>query len=77
MIQTRFVLPDLISEFTEIDLDQTLTPEEKDKRKADRQQHCDAQAERIPQHLTATARLLLVREKMSSTLIEDNKVGHC
>src|SRR5207248_9771398 len=34
-----FVLPDLINEFTEIDLDQTLSPEEKDKKKAERQQH--------------------------------------
>src|SRR5438270_502970 len=42
-----FVLPDLINEFTEIDLDQTLSPEEKDKRKTERQQLCDTQAERI------------------------------
>src|SRR5213083_1224481 len=36
-----FVLPDLISEFTEIDLDSSLPQEEKDKKKAERQQHCD------------------------------------
>src|SRR5438445_460983 len=42
-----FVLPDLINEFTEIDLDPELSQEEKDKRKAERQQHCDTQAERI------------------------------
>ncbi len=42
-----FVLPDLISEFTEIDLDETLSDEEKDKKKSERQQHCDEQAERI------------------------------
>ena len=42
-----FVLPDLISEFTEIDLNATLSDEEKDQRKAERQQHCDAQAEQI------------------------------
>src|SRR5205814_8795482 len=42
-----FVLPDLISEFTEIDLDPELSQEEKDKKKAERQQHCDTQAERI------------------------------
>src|SRR4051795_6795124 len=35
-----FVLPDLISEFTEIDLDSSLPAEEKDKKKAERQQHC-------------------------------------
>src|SRR6187397_3379810 len=32
-----FVLPDLINEFTEIDLDETLSPEERDKKKAERQ----------------------------------------
>src|SRR5204862_127120 len=42
-----FGLPDLINEFTEIDLDPELSQEEKDKKKAERQQHCDAQAERI------------------------------
>src|SRR5213592_1942676 len=34
-----FVLPDLISEFTEIDLDRTVTDEQRDKLKSDRQQH--------------------------------------
>src|SRR5437016_13721034 len=34
-----FVLPDLINEFTEIDLDPALSQEEKDKKKAERQQH--------------------------------------
>src|ERR1041384_3027738 len=43
-----FVLPDLINEFTEIDLDPNLPQDEKDKKKAERQQHCDAQAERTP-----------------------------
>src|SRR3954466_11022409 len=42
-----FVLPDLISEFTEIDLDASLADEDKEKTKVTRQQHCDAQAERI------------------------------
>src|SRR6185295_17607447 len=42
-----FVLPDLISEFTEIDLNSSLTPEDRDRQKAERQQHCDAQGERI------------------------------
>src|SRR6202165_3511711 len=37
-----FVLPDLINEFTEIDLDETLSDEEKDKKKSERQEHCDA-----------------------------------
>src|ERR1700752_2365613 len=42
-----FVLPDLISEYTEIDLDPGMSPEEKEKAKTEKQQHCDAQAERI------------------------------
>src|ERR1700757_5007559 len=42
-----FVLPDLISEFTEIDLDPELTPEQKEEKKRTRQQYCDSQAERI------------------------------
>src|SRR5207237_8899411 len=42
-----FVWPDLISEFTEIDLDPTLSDDEKDKKKAERQQDCDEQADRI------------------------------
>src|SRR5207245_3101329 len=42
-----FVLPDLINEFTEIDLDPNLSDDEKERAKTERQQHCDAQAERI------------------------------
>src|SRR5947199_1572889 len=42
-----FVLPDLISEFTEIDLNQSLSDEEKEKQKGEKQQLCDTQAERI------------------------------
>src|SRR4051794_31867910 len=42
-----FVLPDLINEFTEIDLDPDLPADEKDRKKTERQQHCDAQGERI------------------------------
>src|SRR6478736_521657 len=42
-----FVLPDLISEFTDIDLNRTLSDEEKDKLKAERQEQCDKRAEQI------------------------------
>src|SRR6187401_2831972 len=68
-----FVLPDLISEFTEIDLDETLLPEEKDKRKAERQQHCDAQAERI-HNISQLLRAYCLFEKDVQYVIEDNKV---
>src|SRR6187397_17612 len=68
-----FVLPDLINEFTEIDLDETLSPEERDKKKAERQQHCDAQAERI-HNISQLLRAYCLFEKDVQYVIEDNKV---
>jgi preprotein translocase subunit SecA len=68
-----FVLPDLINEFTEIDLDSSLSDEEKDKRKAARQQHCDAQAERI-HNISQLLRAYCLFEKDVQYVIEDNKV---
>ncbi len=68
-----FVLPDLINEFTEIDLDPALSPEEKDKRKAERQQHCDMQAERI-HNISQLLRAYCLFEKDVQYVIEENKV---
>src|SRR5881392_587048 len=68
-----FVLPDLINEFTEIDLDSSLPQEEKDKKKAERQQHCDAQAERI-HNISQLLRAYCLFEKDVQYVIEDNKV---
>src|SRR5436309_1359073 len=68
-----FVLPDLISEFTEIDLDPNLPDDEKDKKKAERQQHCDAQAERI-HNISQLLRAYCLFEKDVQYVIEDNKV---
>jgi preprotein translocase subunit SecA len=68
-----FVLPDLISEFTEIDLDPTLPDEEKDKKKAERQQHCDAQAERI-HNISQLLRAYCLFEKDVQYVVEENKV---
>src|SRR5213075_401863 len=68
-----FVLPDLISEFTEIDLDASLSPEEKEKRKGERQQHCDTQAERI-HNISSLLRAYCLFEKDVQYVIEDNKV---
>jgi preprotein translocase subunit SecA len=68
-----FVLPDLINEFTEIDLDPSLPQEEKDKRKAERQQHCDVQAERI-HNISQLLRAYCLFEKDVQYVIEDNKV---
>src|SRR6266446_946461 len=68
-----FVLPDLISEFTEIDLDETLSDEEKDKKKSERQQHCDAQAERI-HNISQLLRAYCVFDKDVQYVVEENKV---
>src|SRR4030081_1607480 len=68
-----FVLPDLISEFTEIDLDETLPDEEKDKKKTERQQHCDEQAERI-HNISNLLRAYCVFDKDVQYVVEENKV---
>jgi preprotein translocase subunit SecA len=68
-----FVLPDLISEFTEIDLDPALSDEEKEKAKTERQQHCDAQAERI-HNISQLLRAYCLFEKDVAYVIEENKV---
>src|SRR5712671_2169642 len=68
-----FVLPDLISEFTEIDLDPSLPDEEKDKKKTERQQHCDEQAERI-HNISNLLRAYCVFDKDVQYVVEENKV---
>ena len=68
-----FVLPDLISEFTEIDLDPELAQEEKDRQKTERQQHCDTQGERI-HNIAQLLRAYCLFEKDVQYVIEENKV---
>ncbi len=68
-----FVLPDLISEFTEIDLNRTISDEEKEKQKVERQQHCDAQAERI-HNISQLLRAYSLFEKDVQYVVEENKV---
>src|SRR6267378_74143 len=68
-----FVLPDLINEFTEIDLNPDISAEEKDKRKAERQQHCDTQAERI-HNISQLLKAYCLFEKDVQYVIEENKV---
>src|SRR5580700_3766053 len=68
-----FVLPDLNSEFTEIDLDQNLTSEQKDERKRARQQYCDSQAERI-HNISQLLRAYCLFEKDVEYVVEENKV---
>jgi preprotein translocase subunit SecA len=68
-----FVLPDLISEFTEIDLDPELTPEQKEEKKRARQQYCDSQAERI-HNISQLLRAYCLFEKDVEYVVEENKV---
>src|SRR5438046_2284100 len=68
-----FVFRELISEFTEIDLDPSLSDEEKERAKTERQQHCDAQAERI-HNISQLLRAYCLFEKDVQYVIEENKV---
>src|SRR5438093_2410106 len=68
-----FVLPDLISEFTKIDLNQSLSDEEKEKQKGEKQQLCDTQAERI-HNISQLLRAYCLFEKDVAYVVEENKV---
>ena len=68
-----FVLPDLISEFTDIDLNRTLSDDEKDRMKTERQQHCDKQAEQI-HNISQLLRAYCLFEKDVAYVVEENKV---
>ena len=68
-----FVLPDLITEFTEIDLDTQLDLAGKDEAKRLRQQYCDNQAERI-HNISQLLRAYCLFEKDVDYVIEENKV---
>src|SRR6201993_4055584 len=68
-----FVLPDLITEFTEIDLDPELTPEQNEEKKRTRQQYCDSQAERI-HNISQLLRAYCLFEKDVEYVVEENKV---
>src|SRR3981081_1991042 len=68
-----FVLPDLISEFTEIDLDPPVTDEEQGRAKSERHEHCGAQAERM-HNISQLLRACPLLEKCREFSIEENKV---
>src|SRR5215831_4193859 len=68
-----FVLPDLITEFTEIDLDPLLDQAKKDESKRKRQQYCDSQAERI-HNIAQLLRAYCLFEKDVDYVVEENKV---
>ena len=68
-----FVLPDLINEFTDIDLDATLDETAKIEAKAKRQQQFDAQAERI-HNISQLLKAYCLYEKDVEYVVEENKV---
>jgi preprotein translocase subunit SecA len=68
-----FVLPDLINEFTDIDLDASLDDAAKVEAKAKRQQQFDAQAERI-HNISQLLKAYCLYEKDVEYVVEENKV---
>jgi preprotein translocase subunit SecA len=68
-----FVLPDLINEFTDIDLEPSFSDKDKIEAKAQKQHHFDAQAERI-HNISQLLKAFCLYEKDVEYVVEDNKV---
>ncbi len=68
-----FVLPDLITQFAEIDQNKSLTPQERVVEKEKRQQHMDHQSERI-HNITQLLRAYCIYEKDVNYVVEEGKV---
>lgn len=68
-----FVLPDLINEFADIDLDASLAAKDKIEAKAKRQQFFDGQAERI-HNISQLLKAYCLYEKDVEYVVEENKV---
>ena len=68
-----FTLPDLLTEFADIENDQSISASDKTAKKAERQQHCDAQAERI-HNITQLVKAYCLYEKDVEYVVEENKV---
>ena len=68
-----FVLPDLLTEYADIETNKTLTQAEKTAKKAACQQHCDAQSERI-HNITQLLKAYCLYEKDVEYVVEENKV---
>ena len=68
-----FVLPDLLTEFADIENKAGLSDAEKAQQKAARQQYCDAQAERI-HNISQLLKAYCLYEKDVEYVVEDNKV---
>jgi preprotein translocase subunit SecA len=68
-----FVLPDLITQFAEIDQDTDLSPAQKAEEKLKRQAHMDHQSERI-HNITQLLRAYCIYEKDVNYVVEEGKV---
>ncbi len=68
-----FVLPDLLTEFADIETNAALSAPEKIQKKTDRQAHCDAQAERI-HNISQLLKAYCLYEKDVEYVVEENKV---
>jgi len=68
-----FVLPDLLSEFANIDLDKSLSEEQRIEAKTKRQAICDHQSERI-HNISQLLRAYCLFEKDVQYVVEENKV---
>ncbi|PWU10690.1 MAG: preprotein translocase subunit SecA [Verrucomicrobia bacterium] len=68
-----FVLPDLLTEFADIESNPELDDAAKTKEKSQRQAHCDAQAERI-HNISQLLKAYCLYEKDVEYVVEDNKV---
>ncbi len=68
-----FVLPDLLTEFADIETNSSLTDAQKAEQKANRQAFCDAQSERI-HNITQLLKAYCLYEKDVEYVVEENKV---
>ena len=68
-----FVLPDLLTEYADIENDSALSVAEKTAQKTARQLHCDSQAERI-HNITQLVKAYCLYEKDVEYVVEENKV---
>ncbi len=68
-----FVLPDLLTEYADIDNDPKLSDAEKAQKKNARQQYCDTQAERI-HNISQLLKAYCLYEKDVEYVVEENKV---
>ncbi len=68
-----FVLPDLLTEYADIENDKALSQSEKTAKKAACQQYCDAQSERI-HNITQLLKAYCLYEKDVEYVVEENKV---